>query len=184
MNFLPRSKTPALALILLGCTAFTLSTPALADKAGKDKQRGHAVWEEQHEDNDQGERERGHDRDNDQRKNVFDPESKTWRALGFNNDERESIRRYIGQDYKRHCPPGLAKKHNGCLPPGQAKKYKVGETLPDGINYNDLPRELRDLLGKPPRGYRYTQVDNDVLLISEAGKKIIDVVTLLSALGN
>jgi hypothetical protein len=22
-----------------------------------------------------------------------------------------------------HCPPGLAKKDNGCMPPGQAKKY-------------------------------------------------------------
>ena len=24
------------------------------------------------------------------------------------------------------CPPGLAKKHNGCLPPGQAKKPLSG----------------------------------------------------------
>lgn len=28
------------------------------------------------------------------------------------------------------CPPGLAKKHNGCLPPGQAKKlYGRGDHL-------------------------------------------------------
>jgi hypothetical protein len=28
------------------------------------------------------------------------------------------------------CPPGLAKKHNGCLPPGQAKKiYRHGDRL-------------------------------------------------------
>jgi hypothetical protein len=29
------------------------------------------------------------------------------------------------------CPPGLAKKHNGCMPPGQAKKlYNVGQRFP------------------------------------------------------
>ena len=31
---------------------------------------------------------------------------------------------------QKGCPPGLAKKHNGCLPPGQAKKiYGRGEYL-------------------------------------------------------
>ena len=27
------------------------------------------------------------------------------------------------------CPPGLAKKQNGCLPPGQARKYGIGERI-------------------------------------------------------
>jgi len=48
-----------------------------------------------------------------------------------------------------HCPPGLAKKNNGCLPPGQAKKlYNVGQRLPYGYNsytpYNQIPYDLRD----------------------------------------
>lgn len=47
------------------------------------------------------------------------------------------------------CPPGLAKKHNGCLPPGQAKKlYNVGQRLPYGYNgytpYNQIPYDLRN----------------------------------------
>ena len=25
------------------------------------------------------------------------------------------------------CPPGLAKKQNGCMPPGQAKKVRIGD---------------------------------------------------------
>src|SRR6478609_6031383 len=42
------------------------------------------------------------------------------------------------------CPPGLAKKHNGCLPPGQAKKlYNVGQRFPRGYGtawgYNQIP---------------------------------------------
>jgi hypothetical protein len=31
--------------------------------------------------------------------------------------------RQYSQRESRGCPPGLAKKHNGCMPPGQAKKW-------------------------------------------------------------
>jgi hypothetical protein len=31
------------------------------------------------------------------------------------------------------CPPGLAKKFNGCMPPGQAKKLLRGGYVPHGI---------------------------------------------------
>ena len=44
------------------------------------------------------------------------------RYAGFN-----SGRGYTG--YADNCPPGLAKKNNGCLPPGQAKKF-IGAALP------------------------------------------------------
>jgi hypothetical protein len=37
-------------------------------------------------------------------------------------------RRFAGSD---GCPPGLAKKGNGCMPPGQAKKFALGERLPE-----------------------------------------------------
>ena len=45
------------------------------------------------------------------------------------------------------CPPGLAKKHNGCLPPGQAKKLYRGEHYPSGYGtlfaYRQIPYDLR-----------------------------------------
>lgn len=97
--------------------------------------------------------------------------------------DRVIIRDYIAQDYRSHCPPGLAKKHNGCLPPGHAKKYHVGQVLPPGI-YIPVSGDLIGMLSPAPRGYQYVQVDKDVLLISEASKKVIDAVTLLSAVGN
>lgn len=34
-----------------------------------------------------------------------------------------------------HCPPGLAKKNNGCMPPGQARKWAVGRPLPRDVTY-------------------------------------------------
>jgi hypothetical protein len=34
----------------------------------------------------------------------------------FNDRNREAVHAH----YSKRCPPGLAKKNNGCLPPGQA----------------------------------------------------------------
>ena len=58
------------------------------------------------------------------------------------------------------CPPGLAKKHNGCLPPGQAKKlYNVGQRFPRSYGvpwtYNQIPYDLRTQYGLPTRGDYY-----------------------------
>lgn len=86
--------------------------------------------------------------------------------------------------YKRSCPPGLAKKHNGCMPPAHAKRYIVGEVLPHDVVYYEVPRHVLVRLEPAPYGTRYVRVDEDVLLISEASKKIIDAFTLLSAVND
>jgi len=155
-------KTTALALAVLGCAGLA-ATPASADK-GNGKGSGRGGEKSQHEE-------------------MFDHDSKSWIRIGIDNDDRDDIRRWLSNDFRRNCPPGLAKKNNGCMPPGQAKKYRIGEPLPDGVRWNPLPRDLLDLLDPPPRGHQYVQVDTDILLIGEAGKKVIDAVTLLSAVG-
>ena len=48
----------------------------------------------------------------------------------------------------RHCPPGLAKKHNGCMPPGLAKRhYNTGQRYAANYghrwSYNQIPYDLR-----------------------------------------
>ena len=101
----------------------------------------------------------------------------------IDNSNRVVIREYISDSYSRKCPPGLAKKHNGCLPPGQAKKrYEIGRPLE--VVWEPLPGYVLTRLDPPPYGYTYVKVDQDVLLIGEASKKVIDAVTLLSAVGN
>jgi hypothetical protein len=76
------------------------------------------------------------------------------------------------------CPPGLAKKHNGCMPPGQAKKlYRVGQRFPlnygDRWSYNQIPYDLRNRYGFDPHdryyygdGYVY-RVDPKTMLIQQ-----------------
>jgi hypothetical protein len=82
------------------------------------------------------------------------------------------------------CPPGLAKKNNGCLPPGQAKKlYRVGQRFPAGYgyawNYNQIPYDLRSRYAFDPRsqyyygdGYLY-RVDPATMLISQVVSAIL-----------
>ena len=83
-----------------------------------------------------------------------------------------------------HCPPGLAKKGNGCMPPGQAKKlYNVGQRLPYGFNgytpYNQIPYDLRSRYNLDPYGrYVYDQnylyrVDPKTQIISSILNAII-----------
>jgi hypothetical protein len=73
------------------------------------------------------------------------------------------------------CPPGLAKKHNGCMPPGQAKKLYRGQRWRSGYGeryaYRQIPYDLRQRYDLNPydryyydNGYLY-QVDPRTLLV-------------------
>jgi hypothetical protein len=84
---------------------------------------------------------------------------------------------YVTEIRAGHCPPGLAKKHNGCLPPGQAKKlWAVGRPLPPQVIFYELPPPLVVQLGPPPRGYRYVRIANDVLLIALGSGMVVDAI--------
>ena len=49
--------------------------------------------------------------------------------------------------YASNCPPGLAKKHNGCMPPGQARKLARGQRWQNSYGtyytYGRIPYDLR-----------------------------------------
>lgn len=96
-------------------------------------------------------------------------------------DRRDDRRHYSYNDDRRGagCPPGLAKKNNGCMPPGQAKKVGVGYPVPPGADYT-LPRRVLSQLPPPPAGHRYAIVNNQVVLVS-SGNLIVDI--LMNLLG-
>lgn len=72
------------------------------------------------------------------------------------------------------CPPGLAKKGNGCLPPGQAKGWTIGRPLPPDIVYYPLEPAVRVRLGPPPAGHEFIRVAGDILLIAVGTGLVID----------
>lgn len=96
----------------------------------------------------------------------------------FSDQHRSHAREYYTQHYSnaKSCPPGLAKKNNGCMPPGQAKKWAVGEPLPHDVVYYNLPPRLVVQLGHPPAGYRYVRVATDILLIAIGTGMVVDAI--------
>ncbi len=96
--------------------------------------------------------------------------------------DRTTIHGYYHTEYDAgRCPPGLAKKGNGCLPPGQAKKmWEIGRPLPADVFYEPLPPSL---LGRvsAPGGYQYVRVANDVLMMAVGTRMIAGAVADLSA---
>jgi hypothetical protein len=111
----------------------------------------------------------------------FRKEDRGFREAARRDDRRDRYddrhydgdRRFAGS-FDDGCPPGLAKKNNGCLPPGQAKKlFSVGEAIPAAYypSYN-LPGEYRDWYPESSDySYRYDdgyiyRVDNGSNLVS------------------
>jgi len=148
-----------LALLFTGMLA---TGPALADKpewAGGDKSGKHEQQRERH----QG-REDGRDAQRDRREH-------------FGDREREVAHDYfVGQYRTGRCPPGLAKRHNGCMPPGQARKWARGRPLPRDVIYYDLPPAIVIQLGAPPAGHRYVRVASDILLIAVGTGMVVDAI--------
>ncbi|MCR2747933.1 RcnB family protein [Limnobacter parvus] len=97
--------------------------------------------------------------------------------FSFRSDDSRLIRDYYGtQAAKGKCPPGLAKKNNGCQPPGQAKKWQRGSPLPSDVRYYDIPNDLRLRLPSPPNNYGYVQTGTDVLLIDLGTRLVVDAI--------
>ena len=158
-----------LALLI---TAALAAGPALADKPegkgkgkGKGNERNERVEHRQDNsrDDDRGNRERGR----------LTPRQ----GVHFVDQHRGYVRDYYGQEFGRgFCPPGLAKKNNGCMPPGQAKKWQIGRPLPRDVVFYDLPPRLVVQIGAPPAGYRYVRTAADILLIAIGTGMVIDAI--------
>lgn len=94
------------------------------------------------------------------------------------------------------CPPGLAKKHNGCTPPGLAKKgvnqdrdhdhdyerdhrYRVGDRLDgDYVIIRDPRRYDLD------PGYTYARRSDTIFRIDPDTRAVLDIIGGLRELSN
>jgi hypothetical protein len=94
--------------------------------------------------------------------------------ISIGNHHRAVITNYYATGYSRgHCPPGLAKKNNGCLPPGHAKRFVVGQPLAHHVTYSALPSDLSVRL-VAPAGYTYIYLDGHVLLMALSTRLVVD----------
>jgi Ni/Co efflux regulator RcnB len=167
-------------LLAMVITATLMVSPALADKPeGKGKGKGNDKSERVAEPR----RDKSRDDDRDHRDNRDKGGRAAVGTVHFVDQHRTYVRDYYGQEYSRgFCPPGLAKKNNGCMPPGQAKKWQVGRPLPRDVIFYDLPPRLVVQLGVPPAGHRYVRVAADILLIAIGTGMVIDAIQDLGRL--
>ncbi len=161
------------------CTVATLSIlcAALAFPAWSQKGQDHGNRGKEHGNSGASERPGGPSQDNrgqDQRSDSRGP-------FVIVDHERSTVSSFYREEFARgNCPPGLAKKDNGCLPPGQARKmWVVNQPLPPAVVYHPLPSELYGRLTPPPAGYQYVRVDDDVLLMQTANRSVTNLVVNL-----
>ena len=104
-------------------------------------------------------------------------------VIVISDRDRNATYSYYRTEYVAgRCPPGLAKKNNGCLPPGQAnKQWEIGRPLSQEVYYEQLPPTLLRQLSPPPSGYQYVRVANDVLMMAIGTRLIAGAVADLSS---
>ncbi len=96
----------------------------------------------------------------------------------FNDQHRNAARQSYVQYYSegKKCPPGLAKKNNGCLPPGHARNWAVGQPVPRGVVFYSVPQPVLTRLPAAPYGYRYGRLGGDVVLVVQGQNIVVDII--------
>ena len=96
----------------------------------------------------------------------------------FNDQQRTFARQYYTTTYKdgKRCPPGLAKKNNGCLPPGQVRNWAVGQPVPTNVTVYSVAQPVIRMLPPAPVGYRYARIGGDIVLVQQQNNIIVDII--------
>ena len=151
------------------------ASPALADKpSGAREKNGRG---ERHESREARDAPHGNERERGSGESRERQGQSGKHAGHFDDRHRGAVRDYYdGRKKAGHCPPGLAKKHNGCMPPGQAKKWEIGRRLPPEVIFYEVPRPLVMQIGQAPSGYRYVRVAGDILMIAIGTAIVVDAI--------
>ncbi len=175
----------------IGTLTLAMALASTAGWAGKPEWAGGGRDDERHE-----KREKGHGnkhRGDDDRREVYRDGYRDGYRTGersgsgvsvniqignyFNDSQRRVAVDYYQPQFRAgKCPPGLAKKGNGCMPPGQAKAWRRGYALPPDVVYYPVPSSVSVRLGTPPAGYKYVRVAADILLIAVGTAMVVDAI--------
>lgn len=184
LSIFQRSRSFACLLaVTLACSASFAEKPDWAgggDKADKDSKKENKHGGKHEDRRDDGQYESGSDG-----KKSTKKEQKRQLKAGyyFGEPQRLAVSNYYGNEFRAgRCPPGLAKKNNGCMPPGQARKWSVGQQLPRDVVYYSVPQSVVIQLGAPPPSHKYVRVAADILLIAVGTNMVIDAIQDLGRL--
>lgn len=164
----------ALTVMFLSASGAYAEKP---EKGEKGQGNSHASKHREFKDDSQRKSQKhGNDRnDRDERKRL--DSGRETLSFGFGTEDIRTVRNYYGAAAEKgKCPPGLAKKGNGCQPPGLAKQWSKGRALGGDVRFYDIPDDLRARLPIPPIDHRYVQVGSDLLLIAAGSRVVVDAI--------
>jgi Ni/Co efflux regulator RcnB len=152
-------------VLALAIASLFVAGPVFAKDHGDDHGKGQEKHAQKHEDKNERQA------DKRQREDIK-------HGAYFNDRQRSSVREYYSQNYGggKRCPPGLAKKNNGCMPPGQAKNWSVGQPIPRGVTIYTVPQPVIRQLPPAPYGYRYARIGGDIVLVQQQNNIIVDII--------
>jgi len=178
MQKISMRKNSILALVIAGILATTSTAmaekPSWAGNGNKGNKHEQSEKQDRHEDYDRQHDDRhSDDRHHDDRDRDGDSGRRTY----FGDQHRTVINNYYVEQYRSgHCPPGLVRRNNGCVPRGHARKWQVGRQLPRDVIFYDLPPQVIVELGPPPPHHRFVRVASDILLIAVGTGMVMDAV--------
>jgi Ni/Co efflux regulator RcnB len=168
-------KTNSRHILALAIASVFLAGSAVAKDNDNGEGHGHGKHEEKQEQKAQKKADKQWEK---QHKQDAKRERKEVPVGGYFDDQhRAYVQQYYSQHYgnKHGCPPGLAKKNNGCIPPGKARNWAVGQPIPRGVTVYSVPQPVIVQLAPAPYGYRYARIGNDIVLVQQQNNLIIDI---------
>ena len=159
-------------IVALACASLFISGTAFAKDRG-DGEHGNGKYKDKgnkHSQKEQGEQQE----ERQERKQRQEVQQGSY----FNDQQREYARQYYSQNYggSKKCPPGLAKKNNGCMPPGQARNWAIGQPVPVGVPVYAVAVPVLRQLPPAPYGYRYARLGDDIVLVQQQNNLVIDII--------
>ena len=165
----------SLRIVALAIASLLMAGTAIAKKDGEDHEKGGNKHGQKHEDK----REKREDK---AEKREYKAEKRQREDIKqgayFNDQQRTLVREYYTTTYSnsKRCPPGLAKKNNGCLPPGQVQDLVVGQPVPRNVTIYQVAQPVIRKLPPAPVGYRYERIGGDIVLVQQENNIVVDII--------
>ncbi len=96
----------------------------------------------------------------------------------FSSNDRVIVRSYFDElRGEKECPVFMKASGEKCISVrGAIKQWKLNQPLESGAMATDIPIGLREKLGAPPLKFKFLQVNEDILLVSERGSVVVDMI--------
>ena len=162
----------SLRIVALAIASLLMAGSAIAKKDGDDHDKGGGKHSEKYEEKAEKRADKAAKKAEKQHREDIK------QGAYFNDQQRILVREYYTTRYSnnKRCPPGLAKKNNGCLPPGQVQDLVVGQPVPKNVTVYQVAQPVIRKLPPAPVGYRYERIGGDIVLVQQENNIIVDII--------